>query len=151
MSEQVKCPSSSELEQIKSECVVCGGKGSVDKTIHDRFEDLAKKLRDETQIPHQYFEIESLLLYNVSSSQDSNCYQEYAVYKRGEDGGYTKVESLTVNAPTTKLSKMVSMLKTINKQPISAYADFLAAYNDSMTAEEFEAFKQRFATFAANY
>ncbi|WP_214607598.1 hypothetical protein, partial [Mycobacterium tuberculosis] len=97
----------------KNESILCHQTGIKKKGSYDCFYALAYKLRNQSQIPHKYFEIESLLLYNVSLSSDPNRYQEYAVYKRAEDDSYTKVESITVNGPSS-VSNLARILMSIN-------------------------------------
>jgi hypothetical protein len=148
---KAQCPLCNDALYLNSSCTLCEGTRVVDRDLYDRFYALAQKLRNETQIPHQYFEIDSLVLYNVSLSGDPDRFQEYAVYKRREDGNITKVESITVNAPSTRVSTLAGLLMSINKQPLSDFTDQIRAYRDQLTAEEFEAFKKRFAFFAAAY
>jgi len=138
----VKCPVCSDPKHSNLPCTLCEETRFVDQDLYNRFYSLATKLQNETQIPHQYFEIESLVLYNVSLSQDPDRFQEYAVYKRGDDGSITKVESITVNAPSMKSSTLAGLLMTINKQPLSAFSEQIRAYRDQLTAEEYEAFKK---------
>lgn len=151
MSNQVECPSCNGMLQKGLKCVVCDGTRVVDKELFDRFYGLAKKLRHETQIPHKFFEVESLLLYNVSLSEDPNRYQEYAVYKRGEDGGYINVESVTMNGASTKASELAGILMSINKQSLDEFGDQIRIFDDQVSALEFEVFKERFAAFESSY
>jgi len=146
MSDQVICPLCTR-QLFTAKCFVCGGASKVEKGIFDLYYALAAKLRDETQIMYQYFEIESLLLVNISLTQDPNRFQEYAVFRRTEEGGYTKVESVTVNAKQTHLSDLTGLFMSISKQPMSDFEAQIRAYDDHLTYEEFESFKQRFAAY----
>lgn len=99
------------------------------QSLYDRFYESVSKLRNETQIPHKY----------------PNRAQEYAVYKRGGNGGYSKVETVTVNGTSMTESALTRLLMTINRQPIFKFADQIKIFTDNLTDQEFEAFKQRSA------
>lgn len=117
----------------------------------DRYTTLAGILRNEIQIPYKYFEIDNLLLINTSITEDPNHFQEYAVFRQDENGGYTQVESVTVNANATSINSLAGTLKSISKLPITDFEVQIRAYDDHLTSEEFEAFKNRFAIHEANY
>lgn len=150
MSETVKCPNCRvNLQRKTVDCVVCSESGEVEKKLYNQYVKLAAKLRKETQILYKYFEIENLLLVNISLTQDPNRYQEYAVYRREKDGSLTKVESVTVNSPNTSRISLAALFMSISRQPLSDFDSQIRAYNDKLTAEEFETFKSRFAAYEA--
>ncbi|RRJ54931.1 hypothetical protein EHV15_35765 [Paenibacillus oralis] len=154
MSEQVKCPHCRSMLILNPGCTACAGSGVVEKKLFNRYHALATKLRNKIQIPYKYFEIENLVLINISLSEDPNRYQEYAVYRRDEDGGgYTKIESITVNGTRTQrpILRLVALLMSISKQPLSDFESHIRAYDDKLTADEFEAFKVSFAAYEAAY
>ncbi|MGV2887570.1 hypothetical protein [Paenibacillus taichungensis] len=151
--EPVKCPHCRSLVILHPGCVACDGTGLVEKELYDRYYALATKLRNKIQIPYKYFEIENLVLVNISFSEDPNRYQEYGVYRRDEDGGYTKIESITVNGTRTQspILELSALLMSISKQPLSNFESQIRAYDDKLTADEYEAFKKRFAAHEAAY
>lgn len=151
MSKHIECPNCRTLSLPR--CFACNGSGKVDKELYNQYYALAAELRNNTQIPYKFFEIENLVLINISLSEDPNRYQEYAVYRRSEDGGYTKIESITVNAPRTQapILKLAGLFMSISKQPMSDFKTHIRAYDDKLTADEYEAFKKRFAAHEAVY
>ncbi|MBU8908180.1 hypothetical protein [Desertibacillus haloalkaliphilus] len=59
---------------------------------------LAKYLVNRTFIPYQYFEVGSLLLLNISLSDDPNRHQEYEVFKRHDETKmFYKCDQVTVS------------------------------------------------------
>lgn len=151
MREHVKCPQCYEL--LLPSCYVCNGTRLIDKEHYKRFAVLAKTLRNKIQIPYKYFEIDNLLLINTSITEDPNRFQEYAVFRQVEEGSYLQVESVTVNAKAKPrhISSLVGILMSISKQPISDFEVQIRAYDDKLTSEEYEAFKNRFAIHEAAY
>jgi len=113
--------------------------------------ELAETLNNHTQIPYKYFEVGSLLLVNVSLSEDPNRFQEYAVHKRTAEGGFTKVESMTVNGNDTTVLSLAKLLMSIDKQSIDSFSEFVRMFDENTSLAEFEDFKLRFAKFEKNY
>lgn len=148
MGEQVKCPNCREQLLQDSTCAACGGSGNVAKKLYNRYYSLASILR-KTQIKYKYFEIENLLLINISLTQDPNRFQEYAVFRSDEDGGYTQVESVTVNARPIRISSLAGLLMSISRQPLTDFETQIRAYDDFLTPEDIENFKRRFAIYEA--
>lgn len=131
------------------------GFGESNVRLHDairtclQFESLAEKLYHQTQIPHQYFEIGNLFLRNISLTEEPNRHQVYAVYRKQDDGSFAQIEALCVN--TGSPDSVYASLRRFDALPIKKFTDMISSFNDIVTKDEVEAFKERFAIFEKNY
>lgn len=113
------------------------------------FDQLALKLINYTHIPHQYFEIGSLFLRNVSSSEDS--LQEYRVYKKDNDNQYIMVESYTVS--WIDENRLAYELKRLHNSRISDLVAISSWPNEPavISQEAIDKYKKEFVSYAALY
>lgn len=148
MKNLIQCPSCS---RNNFECKTCSGLGLVEQELYEKLVALANKLRTETQIPYQYFVVSTLLLVNISLTQNPDHNQVYAIYKFDEINKFIKVDALTVNVPTESSNYLVAALLEFINQPMSEYESEIRAYHEQLTVEELETFKLNFSKFEANY
>lgn len=106
--------------------------------------ELADTLYNHTQIPYKYFEVGSLLLINVSNSEDPNRVQEYAVHKRTATGSFSKVESITVNGSSTTVLSLAKRIMSIDKKSIKKFSENARIFDEETSLNEVEDFKVRF-------
>ena len=126
-------------------------------SVTKQLKELAETLVSTTHIPHQYFEVGSLLLINVSYSPDG--LQEYSTFKKDElNHMYYKFESLTIS--WMKVEKLAKWLIdyhftkvdefdcTLCNKPIQ---DCHCSISFRVPFRNFENFKREFAEFAKRY
>lgn len=122
----------------------------------NKAEELANTLVNTTQIPYQWFEYGSLLLMNVSLTEDPNHFQEYHVYKKDDETQqYYLFESITVNAMAEyELSYWLKEQERKNINEMIAITGSKPLKDTDATKFSFEAvesFKCRFNKLAASY
>lgn len=116
---------------------------------------LANKLKSESQIPHQYFQIGSLFLVNVSSSEDPDCNWEYEIYKLDDDGNAYLFEFYTVNAGTSL--QLYEWLLNWERIPFSQMRDPITgkhiteSHFEFIPAHKVERFKELFEGYSKQY
>lgn len=127
------------------------------KFEYEALKSLVNTVINYTQIPFKYFEWNSLLLLNVSISEDG--LQEFAVFKKDElSQKYYKFESYTVSWMTEEQlrvllaeadHKLIHQIKGMNESvPLR---EWRGKPSHVFTFDQFETFKKEFSKFVSTY
>jgi hypothetical protein len=127
------------------------------KFDYEALKNLVNSVINYTQIPFKYFEWNSLLMLNVSISEDG--LQEFAVFKKDElSQKYYKFESYTVSWITEERlsallveadNQLIHQIKGMNESvPLR---EWRGKPSHVFTFEQFETFKKEYSKYVSTY
>jgi hypothetical protein len=127
------------------------------KFDYEALKNLVNSVINYTQIPFKYFEWNSLLMLNVSISEDG--FQEFAVFKKDDlSQKYYKFESYTVSWITEERlsvllveadNQLIHQIKGMNESvPLR---EWRGKPSHVFTFEQFETFKKEYSKFVSTY